>query len=139
MFDQIRKWRKESEIRRIAETVPDILARYGELLEKYPTAYMDEKWLPVNKASMKQALKIGWLMSKNDQQREYIRSGWVYLSLFQKDVGNIPADANVPVDATPESIASLDRFLHFAKLGRAEDEANMRELDEFIRSQDARR
>lgn len=43
--------------------VPRIMQEYSGLLEKYPTAYMDEKWLPVPKDQMRLVLKAAWKMA----------------------------------------------------------------------------
>jgi hypothetical protein len=135
--------RKNRGIENSSEAVPEILGCYGELIlncyreliEKYPMAYLDESWLPANKPEMKQILKIGWLLAKDHQQRKSIEAGWAFLSRFQKGVGNVPADANVPVPVTRDSRAQSDRYLMLAKYSEAEMHVDLQEMRQFIQSQ----
>jgi len=55
------KWFKSSNPKKphdltVAE-IGDILANYAELIEKHPTAFMDESWLPVPKDEMRRVLR----------------------------------------------------------------------------------
>jgi hypothetical protein len=51
--------------------VPDILEKYGALMEKHPTAYMDETWLPVSKAQMRSVFKAAWKMAPDSTLRNH--------------------------------------------------------------------
>ena len=57
-------WLRSSILKRSPEQsapeVSRIIATYGELLEKYPAAYMDESWLPVSKKQMRRVFKEAW-------------------------------------------------------------------------------
>lgn len=71
MFDWFKKRRERiiaDRADRLVRDVPVILSRFRELLEKHPTAYMDETWLPVSKAEMKTVLKIAWKSAKDDDR-----------------------------------------------------------------------
>jgi hypothetical protein len=133
------KWLQQRRRRRangrFVKAVPAILARYGELIEAHPTAYIDETQLPVDKEMMKAALKIGWKLADNDKQREWLKVGWILLSQFQKGVGETPIDCNLSPGLLPsdEEVSRLDRFLQFAKIAEAETEKNRAEMFEFIR------
>jgi hypothetical protein len=132
MFRWLKERREKAASNEFFKTVPDILARYGELHEKYPGAYLDEWMLPVDKPSMKRALKIGWLIAKTDEQREWMKIGWTLLQNFQSGIGDVPLQATAPDITSPKDMANFERWLEFAKKGQIEDEANQREKDAFI-------
>jgi len=135
------RWLKKRKARaandQFNRAVPEILARYGELLEKYPACYVDETWLPVSKGMMKEALKRGWLLAKgNEQLREHVKVGWTLLSTFQKGVGSKPLDtADLSDPLTAEGMATLNRIVDFGKLSQAEMDSDRDEMQEFIRQQ----
>jgi hypothetical protein len=111
-----------------------IIQQYGALLVKYPTAYMDETWLPVPKDQMRLVFKAAWKIAPNAELRNHIEAGWTLLSMFQPDVGQIPVDGAVPPDASPQSIAQLSRFVELGKLAQAEAETDLVEMRAFIRN-----
>jgi hypothetical protein len=117
--------------------VPSILDIYGGLLEKYPAAYIDETWLPVDKESMKGAFKSVWILAADDDGRKWIEHAWMNLSLFQPGVGELPVTCDVLGDATQENVEKLNRWLSFANIGQKEDEVNLAELLAFTRTQEA--
>lgn len=97
------------------DAIVDIIGKYAELLERYPTAFIDESWLPVPKAQMPQVFKAAW---KNGAERpavELHRTGWVSLSMFQPGVETTPVDAAAPRDASRESTETLDRSVELGK------------------------
>jgi hypothetical protein len=115
------------------KTVPNVLTQYGDLLEKHPSAYMDDTWLPLDKPSMKRVLKAGWILAADDEARKWIENAWTCLSLFQPGIGSVPVDCDVLGGASEENLKNLDRWVHLANIGRAEDEANQAEFLAFVR------
>jgi hypothetical protein len=114
--------------------VPKIMQQYGALLEKYPTAYVDETWLPVPKEQMRLVFKAAWKMAPTAQLRNYVEVGWTCLSMFQPGVGKTPVDGAVPSDASPQSLmAQLSRFVEFGKRAQAEAERDLIEMRAFVR------
>jgi hypothetical protein len=109
-----------------------ILASYQELLEKYPTAYLDETWLPVSKNEIKAILKTAWVSTKNTDRREWIQIAWSLLSKFPPGIGS-------PIRCSAQSYVydegngrSLERYLEIAKIAHAEEDAIRNEILEFI-------
>lgn len=112
-----------------------ILERYAKIIAAHPTAYFDEKRLPVNKEMMKAALKIGWKLADSDKQREWLKVGWTLLSKFQKGIGEPPVDCTLSPDTPlPSSaeMARLERYSQIAKIAEAEAEKNRAEMFDFI-------
>jgi hypothetical protein len=132
-----RKSTKHPDAAAFVRAVPSILDLYDGLLEKYPAAYLDETWLPVDKESMKGAFKAAWILAADENDRKWIERSWMSLSLFQPGVGELPVSCDVLGDATQENVEKLDHWLSFANIGQAEDEANQAELLAFIRTQEA--
>jgi hypothetical protein len=108
------------------DAVASIMEKYGELLEKYPTAYVDESRLPVPKAEMRRALQAAWKMAP--QLRNAIEIGWASLHRFQPNIGRTPVDAN------PESSAMLNRFVEISKAAEPEMNRDLGELTAFKRA-----
>jgi hypothetical protein len=117
-----------------AADVVKIIQQYGALLEKNPTAYMDETWLPVPKDQMRLVFKAAWKIAPTAELRNHVEVGWTLLSMFQPDVGQIPIDGAVPPDASPQSIAQLGRFVELGKRAQAEAEKDLAEMRAFIRN-----
>ena len=110
--------------------------RLGELIERYPNAIIDEKWLPVPKSDMKTALKIGWITAQNDKDRELIRVGWSLLASFQPGVGEEPISSKLPENPSPEdAIKILGPYLEFSSRVQTEMVMNGEEFDAFVKSQ----
>jgi hypothetical protein len=119
---------------RVARNGPAILSRYSQLLEKHPTAYMDETWLPVSKAELKTILKVALMSAKDDDRREVIKICWTLLSKFQNGIGKIPIDCTVPGNSSYEvGNRIMEPYLRIAKIAKAEDEVNRAEMLDFIR------
>jgi hypothetical protein len=115
--------------------VADIISRYGELLEKYPTAYMDESWLPVPKEQMRLVFKAAWKIAPTEEMRNYVEVGWTLLSMFQPDVGAVPVDAATPKNASPNDVVTmLGKYLKIADAAKPESERDYREMREFTRA-----
>jgi hypothetical protein len=131
------KWFKDRRERaandRFFKAVPEILAEFGKLQALHPAAYMDETWLPANKRSMRRALKVGWMLAKTDEEKEWIKVGWTLLQFFQPGIGDTPLVLNALADQSPLSLARFGRVLEFARKAAIEDEANQCEKEEFIR------
>jgi len=118
-----------------ARDVADIISKYGELLEKYPTAYMDESWLPVPKEQMRLVFQAAWKIAPTVEMRNFVEVGWTLLSMFQPGVGPIPVDANTPNDASPSDITKmLGKYLKIADAAKPESERDYREMREFTRA-----
>jgi hypothetical protein len=110
--------------------------RMGELIEAYPGAVIDETWLPVPKADMKTALKIGWITAPNEKERELMRVGYSLLASFQPGVGEKPISPKLPENPSPEdAIKILGPYLEFSPRVEAEMVANGKEFDAFVKSQ----
>ena len=107
-------WLRSSILKRSPEQsapeVSRIIATYGELLEKYPAAYMDESWLPVSKKQMRRVFKEAWKLAPTAEMRNYVEVAWPLLSMFQPGIGRIPVDAGER-DGTPESLKMLHEYL----------------------------
>jgi 5-carboxymethyl-2-hydroxymuconate isomerase len=130
-------WLKSSILRRSPELkasdVSRIIADYGELLEKYPAAYMDESWLPVPKKKMRVVFKAAWKMAPTAEMRNYVEVAWTLLSMFQPGVGRIPVDA-AERDGTPESLKMLHEYLKLSERSKAESDRDYAEMREFTRA-----
>lgn len=118
-------WLRSSILKRSPERstpeVSRIIATYGELLEKYPAAYMDESWLPVSKKQMRR------------EMRNYVEVAWPLLSMFQPGIGRIPVDAGER-DGTPESLKMLHEYLKLSERAKAESDRDYADMREFIRA-----
>jgi hypothetical protein len=115
--------------------VARIMQEYSGLLEKYPTAYMDEKWLPVPKDQMRLVLKAAWKMAPNAELRKYVEIGWTLLSMFQTGVGDIPVDGDIPRDPkliSEAHLQKLDRYVVLGKLAEVEGDKELVEMRSFI-------
>jgi hypothetical protein len=135
MFGWLKRKNRQTDTATFVKKVPNVLTQYGQLLEDYPSAYMDETWLPLDKASMKRVLKAGWILAADDEGRKWIESAWTSLSLFQPGVGSSPVNCDVLGGASEENSNNLDQWVHFAKIGHADDEANKVEFLAFVRKQ----
>lgn len=130
-------WLKSSILKRSPELkAPDvsgIIAQYGELLEEYPAAYMDESWLPVSKKKMRIVFKAAWKMAPTAEMRNYVEVAWTLLSMFQRGIGSIPVDAAAR-DGTPESLKMLHEYLKLCERAKAESDRDYAEMREFTRA-----
>ncbi len=118
-----------------AADVMDILAQYGELLEKYPTAFVDESWLPVPKDQMRLAFKAALKFAPNDEMREVVKVGWTFLSMFQPGVGPTPVDGKPPKDPRDKkAFAQFERYAEFLTKSQVEMERDAAEMEAFIRN-----
>ena len=117
---------------RLSHVAPRILAAYGELLTKYPTAIMDASWLPVSKKDMVKVFKAAWLNTNSSEARNWIEVGWALLPNFQEGVGGVPLTPDTPNDLPlEETIARLDKYVTWAKLADAEGAIMQCDRDEF--------
>lgn len=107
------------------EVIARIIEKYGELLEKYPTAFIDESRLPVPKEEMRRALQAAWKMAP--QLRNAIEIGLTSLHRFQPNIGRTPLYAN------PDSPAMLNRFVEISKITEPEMNRDFEELTAFKR------
>jgi hypothetical protein len=113
--------------------VARIIAKYGELLEKYPAAYMDESWLPLPKKQMRLVFKAAWTIAPTAEMRHYVEVAWPMLSMFQPGVGPVPVDA-AERDGTPESLRMLDEYLKLSERTKAESDRDYAEMRGFTRA-----
>jgi hypothetical protein len=68
---------KQSEPRALSfDVIADVMEKYGALLEKYPTAYLDESLLPLPKEAMRRVLRQAWKLAPRPQLRNAIEVGW---------------------------------------------------------------
>jgi hypothetical protein len=113
--------------------VASIVAKYGELLEKYPAAYMDESWLPLPKKQMRLVFKAAWTIAPTAEMRHYVEVAWPMLSMFQPGIGPVPVDA-AERDGTPESLRMLNEYLKLSEQTKAESDRDYAEMREFTRT-----
>lgn len=113
--------------------VASIVAKYGELLERYPAAYMDDSWLPLPKKQMRLAFKAGWTIAPTAEMRHYVEVAWPMLSMFQPGIGPVPVDA-AERDGTPESLRMLQEYLKLSERTKAESDRDYAEMREFTRT-----
>jgi hypothetical protein len=125
MFSWLKsKQRKPHEL--TFDAVADIMEKYGALLEKYPTAYLDETMLPVSKDEMRRALQAAWKIAPH--LRNAIEIGWTSLHRFQPNIGRTPVDAN------PDSPSMLNRFVEISKIAEIEMNRDFEEMIAFKRA-----
>jgi hypothetical protein len=105
------------------DVIADIMEKYGVLLEKHPTAYVDESLLPVPKNEMRRALQAARKIAP--ELRNAIEIGWTSLHRFQPNIGRTPIDAN------PGSPTMLNRFVEISKVGEPEMHRDFEEMDAF--------
>lgn len=113
--------------------VAGIVAKYGELLEKYPAAYMDESWLPLPKKQMRLVFKAAWTIAATAEMRHYVEVAWPMLSMFQPGIGPVPVDA-AERDGTPESLRMLHEYLELSERTKSESDRDYAEMREFTRT-----
>jgi hypothetical protein len=128
----LRNWQlkrqKVREYEELARNIPRILARYGDLIEKYPTSYVDETALPLDKSGMKTVLRIALDAEVDHNRIAWLRTAWVLLSRFQPDIGPIPLSLEILERPTDADLANMDRYFAVAKKSAAEAEDDLREL-----------
>jgi hypothetical protein len=116
-----------------ASEVLNIVATYGELLEKHPAAFMDESWLPVSKKRMRRVFKEAWKIAPTAEMRDYVEVAWTLLYMFQPDIGPVPVDA-AERDGTPPSLKMLHEYLKLSERTKAESDRDHAEMHEFARA-----
>jgi hypothetical protein len=124
MFGWLRKPAKSHKL--TFDVIAGIMEKYGALLEKYPTAYVDESRLPVPKDEMRRALQSAWKIAP--QLRNAIEIGWTSLHRFQPNIGRTPVEANA------DSPAMLKRFVEISKIARPEMDSDFEALQSFKRT-----
>jgi hypothetical protein len=113
---------------------PRILREYATLHEDFPGCVIDSSWLPADKQKMIDVLKLTWLQAKSDHARNWVETGWQFLSWFQDGVGQTPirvlskTPQNIPARQLVEYMEDQDRWL---KLVFAEREVLAREIERF--------
>jgi hypothetical protein len=117
------------------DAVLDIVARYGTIMEQLGMAIVDVSKLPLPKPQMKTALKVAWQVAPNDQLRNGVECGFVYLAHFQEGVGEEPVDWNLPPVFDMAKVAAIvDRYLAWSGKVQAEMDQLQAELNEFKRT-----
>lgn len=131
-----RRERKTAEM--LARKIPLVLARLGELIEKHPASFMDEKWLPLDKPSMKTVLKIAIAAERDPSKVEWLRTGWMMLAQFQPNIGDAPVtwpNASTPDEMlAPETLAALERFTTVSKAVTEESARTLVEIRQYVAS-----
>jgi hypothetical protein len=129
------KWLKQIFGGERQQTVADVMATYGGLLEKYPLALLDVSMLPTSKTKMKALLKALYAKARTAEQRAWFEAGYMFLSKFQDGVGTTPIDNTLPKGDTKADLeagaAKLDKWLQWEKLSLAETEILMAEWMRF--------
>ncbi len=128
----LRSWQlkrqRVREYEELARNIPRILMRYGELIEMYPTSYVDETMLPLDKSGMKTVLRIALEAEVDHNRLAWLRTAWVLLARFQPDIGPVPLSLEISEKPTEADVANMDRFFAVAKKSAAEAEDDLREL-----------
>jgi hypothetical protein len=118
----------------------EAVASLGDLMEQFPTAFLDTSKLPLPKADMKTALKIVWITAPNDQMRNHVEVGFVLLSHFQDGIGDKPLKLQLPDVAdlkkdADKHLAVMDRWLLVEKKSQAEMTVLSEEFKQFKKQQ----
>lgn len=114
--------------------VEETIARYGELIEKYPASYIDETWLPASKDQMRVAFKAVWQSAP--ELRNSVEVGWALLHIFQPGVGQMPICPTAPKDPRDkQGMARLERYLALDKKAETERKSDAAEMKAFIGNQ----
>ena len=128
----------EQQAKLIAKAVPDIMARYGKLMEEYPLAVLDTSKLPLPKPEMKTLLKVAWRMAADDYMRDAVEAAYVHLSQFQDGVGDRPIEHKLPDEFDPKKVmAALDPWLAWSDKTMDELKQLAAEFIEFKRQSGA--
>jgi hypothetical protein len=142
----IREWIVRRRDRRTAEMlarrIPLVLGRFGELIEKYPASFVDEKWLPLDKAGMKTVFKIAIAAEKDPERIEQLRVGWMFLASFQPNIGDTPItfpQASTPEEILePEKMALLESYVAMSRIVTEESARTLAEIREYVASLSAK-
>lgn len=111
--------------------VPDLLNRFGALMEKYPTEFIDASWLPATKLIMIHAFKSAWLGTSDPEMRNQIEFAWVSLSWFQSGVGAHPIGCDITGMSIETASDLLNRFKELSAISEAEGETLLASLNAF--------
>ena len=118
MFDWIASLFKKN------QTVGDIFATYGDLLEKYPLSIIDVAMLPLPKTKMKVVLKALYAKAQTRDEQQLLENGFFLLSNFQDGVGPVPINGALfkgdPKGNLEANQVILDKWLPWQKLALAE-------------------
>jgi hypothetical protein len=143
MFDWLKPKGQQAKRPRTLTTAADVvevLGQYGELLEKYPSAFVDETWLPVPKDQMRLAFKAALKFAPNEQMREWVKIGWTLLHWFQPGIGPTPLEGKPPKDPRSKdprdilAMAQFERYVELLRTSQVEMERDNAEMDAFIRN-----
>ena len=133
MLRWLKQRRDRADRERLARAAAILLDRYRGVIARNQNLYIDEALLPADKASIKLALQISWKSAKNEQEREWSETGWLWLSRFQRGAAKIPNDGRVPAGASPEEAFRIaDSVLIIAEAARNEAAADPVEWLKFI-------
>jgi hypothetical protein len=133
MLRWLKQRRERADRERLARAAAILLDRYRGVIARNQNLYIDEALLPADKASIKLALQIGWTLAKNDQEREWSETGWLWLSRFQRGAAKIPNDGKIPAGASPEEAFRIaDAVLQIAEAARNEAAADRIEWSRFM-------
>ena len=103
------------------------------LLENNGGLFMDEKWLPLDKAAMKTAFKIALTAERDGQRIDWLKTGWLLLADFQPGIGDTPISLPpMPEKLTDESVASLKPYTDMTKIVADESLSLTVELETFL-------
>lgn len=106
------------------------LAQARKLMSIYPTAYMDESWLPASKHEVKSYLKSLLLATNDEKKRRRLKNSWLTLSNFQPGVGELPVDCTLGPASTAENIADLlGRYSQMSKVAEAEIRSSLEDIE----------
>ena len=120
------------EVTEFLKQMPLILGQYGGLLDKYPMAFIDETWLPVNKLTMKAVFKMAWLMYPEPRHRGAVERAWMSLSYFQPGIGDAPIDCQIsPGRPAHEVIKIMEPYLRLSAAAKDSAAADRHEFKNF--------
>jgi hypothetical protein len=131
MWNWLEKQDENQEPRKIVDSACELIGKMGELLANNRTVFHDESLLPADKQSMKNAVKIAWLATKDRHSRNIIEAAWMFLPQFQPRIGEESFDISV-ADLSPESIKKMEAHLAMIERSKREGEADLAEWRQFV-------
>jgi hypothetical protein len=78
----------------IEKSSAELVGALGELMEQYPTAFLDSSRLPAPKKKMKTAIMDVWKRERS--LRGQLTHAYMYLSHFQDGIGDVVLDCKIP-------------------------------------------
>jgi hypothetical protein len=124
------------QIREFTEASDLAIGRFASLIETYPSCFIDESWLPLDKIGMKRVLKLAIAQEQDSERIEWLKVGWMLLAEFQPNIGETPLPfpelTNRAEFTSPEFMRSFERWLEISKSAQAERDRIKQEISSFL-------